>query len=368
MTPLRERGTDFSASYVAALAASRGEGAQLYDQQTEHARASDPASRRDGDQPAIHHAADDARSWHFRSPLLDPGTAFRVWSVIELILLALAVWIAIRAGPWPSSARSPRAATAAHGAGGRWNVRVPPPRPDRRGHGARPGGRVRGLAKGPIRQPPDSGWRSRSPPPSRTSRSGSASGSSPAGTGGRSPAQSPGCALVAAVSLVLVGPGGLGGFVSALGFAARQHPGCEHARHPGPGRLVAREAGPSRLSPASPDRSLALAGCWRPRSAVARRPARARGLARRGRGAVTRGVTAPAAARPRDPRPGIRLVRRTRGRSRGRALARPRDHPADRRVGRPRRAHPRRHRQRGACSAREARAPGDCSASASLPW
>ena len=43
---------------------------------------------------------------------LDPGTAFRVWSLVELLLLALAVWVAIRAGPWPTAAgRSIRTAT-----------------------------------------------------------------------------------------------------------------------------------------------------------------------------------------------------------------------------------------------------------------
>ena len=91
---------------------------------------------------------------------LDPGTAFRLWSLIELILLALAVWIAIRAGPWPSSARSPRAATAlmALAAGGTYAFLI-----SVRSTGSRrsawrprtwPGERT-------VRPPQASGWRSR---------------------------------------------------------------------------------------------------------------------------------------------------------------------------------------------------------------
>ena len=38
VTPLRERGTDFSASYVAALLVRSGDGGDLYDQSAEHAR------------------------------------------------------------------------------------------------------------------------------------------------------------------------------------------------------------------------------------------------------------------------------------------------------------------------------------------
>ena len=123
---------------------------------------------------------------------LDPGTAFRVWSMIELILLALGVWVAIRAGPWPSAHQAGSACRhlLIAVAGGR-NLRVPPPRPDRRTsrrsgwapptrHGGRTG-----------RAPPGSGWRSRSRRPSRTSRSGSASGCSRAATGERLPGPRP---------------------------------------------------------------------------------------------------------------------------------------------------------------------------------
>jgi hypothetical protein len=105
VTPSRERGTDFSASYVAALLLRSGDGGQLYDQQLEHARHLEllPAGTVI-DLPFI----TPPTTALLALPLvgLDAGTAFRVWSVLGLVMLVLAVWIAIRAGPWPS--RHPR--------------------------------------------------------------------------------------------------------------------------------------------------------------------------------------------------------------------------------------------------------------------
>ena len=63
-----------------------------------------------------------------------------------------------------------------------------------------------------------------------------------------------GCAVVAAVSLALVGPAGIGGFVSALGFAVGNTPGASTLGVPG---LVASwfgAAARSRWSSASPGR------------------------------------------------------------------------------------------------------------------
>ncbi|HXM70275.1 MAG TPA: glycosyltransferase family 87 protein, partial [Thermoanaerobaculia bacterium] len=111
VTPVRERGTDFSASYVAALLVRGGDGAGLYDQQAEHSRHLTllPAGTVI-DLPFI--TPPTTALLALPLTVLDPGTAFRVWSVIELALLALAVWVAIRAGPWPSRfGHAPRAAT-----------------------------------------------------------------------------------------------------------------------------------------------------------------------------------------------------------------------------------------------------------------
>ena len=101
VTPTRERGTDFSASYVAALLLRSGDGSQLYDQQVEHARHDQllPAGTVIN-LPFITPPTTALLALPFTA--LDPGTAFRMWSVLELLLLVLAVWIAIRAGPWPA--------------------------------------------------------------------------------------------------------------------------------------------------------------------------------------------------------------------------------------------------------------------------
>jgi hypothetical protein len=100
VTPLRERGTDFSASYVAAVLVREGDGSHLYDQPLEHQRhlALLPAGTRI-DLPFI--APPTAALLAVPFSLLDPGMAFRLWSLVQLALLALAVAIAVRASPWP---------------------------------------------------------------------------------------------------------------------------------------------------------------------------------------------------------------------------------------------------------------------------
>jgi hypothetical protein len=260
VTPLRERGTDFSASYVAALLLRHGEGAQLYDQQVEHA------------QHLSLLPAGTVINLPFITPptsallalpltLLDPGTAFRVWSLIELILLALAVWIAIRAGPWPSSSgHSPRVATAlmALAAGGTYAFLI---------LGQIDGVAALGLAAAYM------AWRKDRPAQAGFWMALAFAATKPhlaIGLGvwliarrdwralGGAVA---GCAVVAAVSLVLVGPGGLGGFVSALGFAAGNTPGASTLGIPG---LVASWLGGGTVAVVVglAGSLLALAGCW----------------------------------------------------------------------------------------------------------
>ncbi len=232
VTPLRERGTDFSASYVAALLVRSGDSGELYDQSAEHARHLTvlPAGTVIN-LPFITPPTTALLALPFTA--LDPGTAFRVWSLVELLLLALAVWVAIRAGPWPTAAgRSIRTATLLMGlaAGGTYAFLL---------LGQIDGFPAFGLALAYA------AWRKE-----RSAAAGFWLALAFAATkphlaiglgiwliarrdwralGGAVA----GCAVVAGVSLILVGPAGLAGFVSALGFAAGNTPGASTLGIPG---------------------------------------------------------------------------------------------------------------------------------------
>ena len=259
VTPGRERGTDFSASYVAALLLRSGDGAHLYDQQLEHARHLEllpPGTVID--LPFI----TPPTTALLALPLvaLDAGTAFRVWSLLELAILVLAVWIAIRAGPWSlPHLRGPRAAVLlmAVAGGGTYAFLLLGQidgitalglaaayaawRKDRRA----PAGFWLGLAFGATKPHLAIGlaiwllarrdWRA---------LAGAVAG----------------CAVVAAVSLMLVGPAGIGGFVSTLGFAYGNTPGTSTLGIPG---LVASWLGGGALPAAIGiiGSVIALAGC-----------------------------------------------------------------------------------------------------------
>jgi hypothetical protein len=232
VTPLRERGTDFSASYVAALLVRGGDGAGLYDQQAEHSRHVTllPAGTVI-DLPFI--TPPTTALLALPLTVLDPGTAFRVWSVIELALLALAVWVAIRAGPWPSrSGRAPRAATMlmAIAAGGTYAFLLL--------------GQIDGIAALGLAAA-YAAWRRDRPAAAGFWLALAFAATKPhlaiglgiwlvARRDWRALAGAvAGCAVVAAVSLALVGPGGLAGFVSALGFAVGNTPGASTLGIPG---------------------------------------------------------------------------------------------------------------------------------------
>jgi hypothetical protein len=260
VTPLRERGTDFSASYVAALVLRDGDGGQLYNQQVEHARHAGllPAGTVIN-LPFI----TPPTSALLALPLtaLDPGTAFRVWSLLELLLLTLAVWIAIRAGPWPSSpGRLPRVATAlmALAAGGTYAFLV---------LGQIDGVTALGLAAAYV------AWRKDRPALAGFWMALGFAATKPhlaLGLGVWLVARRDwralagalaGSAVVAAVSLVLVGPAGIGGFISALGFAAGNTPGASTLGIPG---LVASWLGGGTVAVVIgiAGSLVALAGCW----------------------------------------------------------------------------------------------------------
>lgn len=232
VTPIRERGTDFSASYVAALLLRDGQGAQLYDQQVEHSRhltLLPPGTVIN--LPFI--TPPTTALLALPLTVLDPGTAFRVWSVIELILLALAAWVAIRAGPWPSgSSRAARSATLliATAAGGTYALLL---------LGQIDGVAALGLAVAYA------AWRKNRPAAAGFWMALGFAATKPhlaVGLGVWLIARrdwralagaAAGCAVVAVVSLALVGPAGLAGFVSALGFAVGNTPGASTLGIPG---------------------------------------------------------------------------------------------------------------------------------------
>jgi hypothetical protein len=243
VSPIRERGTDFSASYVAALLLRGGEGANLYDQQVEHARHLTlvPAGTVI-DLPFITPPTTALLALPLTA--LDPGTAFRIWSSIEVILLALAVWVAIRAGPWPSRVgRTPRGATAlmALAAGGTYAFLL---------LGQIDGVTALGLAAAYA------AWRKDRPAAAGFWMALAFAATKPhlaVGLGIWLIARrdwralagaAAGCAVVAAVSLALVGPSGLAGFASALTFAAGNTPGSSTLGIPG---LVASWLGSGTL-------------------------------------------------------------------------------------------------------------------------
>jgi len=232
VTPSRERGTDFSASYVAALLVRSGDGSRLYDQQGEHARHLQllpPGTV--VNLPFITPPTTALLALPFTA--LDLGTAFRAWSVLQLLLLALAVWIAIRAGPWPAlRARGRHVAVAlmALAGGGTFAFLL---------LGQIDGFAALGLAAAYA------SWRSE-----RNAVAGFWLGLAFAATkphlaiglgiwlvarrDWRALAgAATGCAVVAAVSLALVGPSGIGDFVSALGFAYGNTPASSTLGVPG---------------------------------------------------------------------------------------------------------------------------------------
>ncbi|HYL70129.1 MAG TPA: glycosyltransferase family 87 protein, partial [Candidatus Dormibacteraeota bacterium] len=109
----RQSGSDFSASYTAALLIREGHAAALYDQGLEQARhlAFLPSGTR-LTLPFITPPTTALLALPFTA--LDPATASRAFALVELAVLALAVTVVVRAAPWPQSL--PRGARLAVGA------------------------------------------------------------------------------------------------------------------------------------------------------------------------------------------------------------------------------------------------------------
>jgi hypothetical protein len=268
VTPSRERGTDFSASYVAALLLRDGNGSQLYNQQAEHARHLELLpSGTVIDLPFI----TPPTTALLALPLvaLDAGTAFRVWSLLGLALLLLAGWIAIRAGPWPER-RMPGPQLAvlllAVAGGGTYALLL---------LGQIDGFTALGLAAAYA------AWRKDRPAIAGFWLALAFAATKPhlaVGLGIWLLARrdwralagaATGCAVVAAVSLAVVGTTGLTGFVSALGFAYGNTPGASTLGIPG---LIASWLGPGALPAA-----IGIAGSLIALAACALLGARSRG-------------------------------------------------------------------------------------------
>jgi len=94
--------SDFTSIYVGATLLRQGEGSRLYDETLQaplHARliAPDP----EGNLPYVNPPAAAVVALPFS--LLGLDTAWRLWSLLQLVLLAAAAAIAIRAAPWPAA-------------------------------------------------------------------------------------------------------------------------------------------------------------------------------------------------------------------------------------------------------------------------
>jgi hypothetical protein len=101
VSPARQRGTDFSASYVAATLLRQGHADRLYDQDAEaraHAAILLPGTR--ADLPFI--TPPPTAILVVPLTFLDPETAFRVFSLVQLGLLTAACWLAARTA-WPEA-------------------------------------------------------------------------------------------------------------------------------------------------------------------------------------------------------------------------------------------------------------------------
>jgi len=99
--PAQARTSDFAGTYVAATMWRTGQSGSLYD-----VRAEETVMARTG-APSNHlyipfENPPFAAVLASPASLLDATSAYRVWSLLQLALVAAAVWVAARAAPWPS--------------------------------------------------------------------------------------------------------------------------------------------------------------------------------------------------------------------------------------------------------------------------
>jgi glycosyl transferase family 87 len=100
--PAAARTSDFAGTYAAAIELRTGHNADMYNEAAEQqvlAASGAPANHLNipfENPPAAAVIASPVA-------LLDPGNAYRVWSLLQLMLLVAAVAVAVRAAPWPRS-------------------------------------------------------------------------------------------------------------------------------------------------------------------------------------------------------------------------------------------------------------------------
>ena len=95
-----DRTSDFAGSYIAASLWRDGQGAKVYDVPTEEAALHATGAPTTNDYiPFLNPPA--AILAALPTTLVDGGTAWRIWSWFQLLLVAAAILIAARASPWP---------------------------------------------------------------------------------------------------------------------------------------------------------------------------------------------------------------------------------------------------------------------------
>ncbi|HEV7679129.1 MAG TPA: glycosyltransferase family 87 protein [Candidatus Dormibacteraeota bacterium] len=93
--------SDFTSTYVGATLLRQGHAAQLYDESLQtplHSQLIAPGDRQ-GNLPFVNPPG--AALLALPVTFLDLPTAYRVWSLLQLVLIALGVAAAVRAAPWP---------------------------------------------------------------------------------------------------------------------------------------------------------------------------------------------------------------------------------------------------------------------------
>ena len=104
--------SDFAGTYVAATLVRTGHAAQMYDPTTgQRALVQSGAPAGHDDIPFENPPGAAVVALAFS--LLSAGAAWRAWSILQLLLIALSLWLVVRAAPWPSSmSRLPKVAIA----------------------------------------------------------------------------------------------------------------------------------------------------------------------------------------------------------------------------------------------------------------
>jgi hypothetical protein len=104
--------SDFAGTYVAATLIRTGHAAQIYDPAAEQRALVQSGAPADHDDiPFENPPAAAVVAVPFT--LLSAGTAWRAWSLLQLLLVVLSLWLVARAAPWPAAMpRLPRVAIA----------------------------------------------------------------------------------------------------------------------------------------------------------------------------------------------------------------------------------------------------------------